>query len=124
MKLHQIYSALLSFSLVGFIAGNQETTASNVAKNKSENNRQKLDVQAIAIIFDSLNKYRGLFQKFQDIRHMSPRVKIGLIALAEEEVRLENEMRMEQEKREKIYRQHLASRVQSSIMRDFLTSRY
>ncbi len=124
MNLHQIYSVLLSFSLVGFIAGNQETTSSNEAKNKSEDNRPKLDVQAIAIIYNSLNKYRGLFQKFQDIRHMSPRVKMRLITLAEEEVRLENEMRMEQEKRAKIYRQYLASRVQGSFMRDFLTSRY
>ena len=124
MNLHHIYYALLSFSLVGFIAANQETTSSNVAKNKSVNNRQKLDVQAIAIIFDSLNKYPGLFQKFQDIRHMSPKVKMRLITLAAEEVRLENEMRMEQEKRAKIYRQYLASRVQSSFMRDFLTLSY
>ncbi len=123
MNLYQIYSALLSFSLVGFIAAN-ETTSSNGTIHKSEDNLKKLDVQAIAIIYNSLNKYRGLFQKFQDIRHMSPRVKMGLIALAAEEVRLENEMRMEQEKREKIFREYLASRVQSSFIRDFLTSRY
>ena len=123
MNLYHIYSALLSFSLVGFIAAN-ETTFSNVTIHKIEDNLKKLDAQAIAIIYNSLNKYRGLFQQFQDIRHMSPKVKMRLIALAAEEVILENEMRMAQEKREKIYREYLASRVQGSFMRDFLTSRY
>ncbi len=96
-KLH-IYSVLLSFSLV--FAANKTTTTTDLVDSRIH------------------------IQKFEDIRHMSTSVIMRLIALAEEEVRLENEMRMEQEKREKIYRQYLASRVQSSIMRDFLTSRY
>jgi hypothetical protein len=100
------------------------TTFSNVIKNKSGNKLKKLNGQAITSIYENLKKTHGLFQKFHDIRHMSPKVKMRLIELAEEELRIENEMRMEQERRDKIYREYLLSRVQSSFMRDFLTLRY
>ncbi len=120
MNIVYIYTALLSFALV-FTHVN---AASNETIGKSEKNLPTLNEQAITRFFDDQNKDRGLFRKFQDNRHMSPRVKMRLVELAEEEARLENDMRLEEEKRAKIYRQHLASRVQSSIMRDFLTSRY
>jgi hypothetical protein len=112
MKCFQIYSALLSFSLVftQVSAVNKTTTFSNVTKNKSEKT-------------DHFQN-RLLVQKFHDIRHISSSVIMRLIELAEEEVRIENELRMEQERRDKIYREYLASRVQSSFMRDFLTLRY
>ena len=49
---------------------------------------------------------------------------LRMIDLAREKARINNEMILEEERREKIFRQYLASRVQSSFIRDFLTRRY
>jgi hypothetical protein len=44
--------------------------------------------------------------------------------LAREEVRKEIKMKLEEERREKIFQNYLASRIQSSFLRDFHTQRY
>jgi hypothetical protein len=49
---------------------------------------------------------------------------LRMIDLAREKARINNEMRLEEERREKIFRDYLASRIQSSFIRDFLTQRY
>ncbi len=113
MNIIHIYhwALLLSVSL----AFTQIAHAANVfGKNKSFDGLQKIEPI----------QNRVLIHKFQDIRHMSSSVIRRLIELGEEEARLENEIRMEQEKREKIYREYLASRHHASFLRDFLTSRY
>ena len=46
------------------------------------------------------------------------------INLAREKARKENDMRHEEEMREKIFRQYLAIRVKSSFIRDFHTRRF
>lgn len=46
------------------------------------------------------------------------------IDLAKEKARKQHEMKLEEERRQKIFAQYLASRVQSSFIRDFHTWRY
>ena len=62
---------------------------------------------------------------FQFSKHLINKTELlRKIDLARETAFRENELRLEEEKREKVFRQYLASRVQSSFIRDFLTRRY
>ena len=79
---------------------------------------------------NSTNIKRGtLFDKFTFYtnRQYQPKNNTNIwqiVVLAREEVRKETKMKLEEERREKIFRDYLASRIQSSFIRDFHTRRY
>ncbi len=76
-------------------------------------------------LFQSPLKNRFSFAYFasdQDESKLTKRKK-AMIAFLEEWIR-EDEERIKREIEEKIYRQYLANRVKSSILRDFTTLRY
>ena len=62
---------------------------------------------------------------------LSQRFNFNIKTISNEEIfelfktnEYEKRLRLKQEKENKIYRQHLASRIKGSILRDFLTMRY
>ena len=89
-------------------------------QNKKENSliKLKLDDDESGGFLDRFNF------RFDESRDGPMGDQLRKIALAARRERIENEMRMEQEKREKIFRQYLANRQNASFHRDFLTTRY
>jgi hypothetical protein len=114
----KIFLTLLLSIIINQVCINGAITLSG---NETSNKVQMIERDANHLNRKSLNKKRGFFgtRNLFDIRLRS---LAGELKQTQKSQNKENEMKFEQEIRDKIYRQYLAQ--QSSFHRDFHTSRY
>ena len=102
-----------AFLLTTLVCASSIKAGENILKRSVLNRAKK------AILFDRFTIYHSQHDVYTNKNDLLRRKN-----LAGEKTRKENEIRQEDERRAKIFRQQLASRVQSSFIRDFLTQRY